>query len=192
MTAIPDPQQAIDMLATFASVGVTAFDLTLTDLAGEKTGFQPGRSYAELRQTVTKRLKGATGLQHNFIIRPCKSDQAELVQLDDLNADAAAQVTPHAFMVLCTSPANFQAWVAISDATPDFARRLRKGAGADPSASGATRISGSLNYKSKYAPSFPLVTIVQKNAGNVVSAAALEQAGLVAPREEPRPPQLVA
>ena len=95
------------MLATFARVGVTAFDVTLTDLAGEKTGFQPGRTYAELRQTVSKRLQSATGLQQNFIIRPCKSNQAELVQLDDLTGDPGAQITQHAFMVLCTSPANF-------------------------------------------------------------------------------------
>jgi hypothetical protein len=30
--------------------------------------------------------------------------------------------------------------------TEDFARRLRKGAGADPSALGATRIAGTTNY----------------------------------------------
>ena len=44
-------------------------------------------------------------------------------------------------------------------AARDLARRLRKGAGADPTASGATRISGSLNFKTKYAPEFPLVDV---------------------------------
>ena len=41
----------------------------------------------------------------------------------------------------------------------DFARRLRKGTGADPTASGATRVAGSLNFKDKYAPDFPRVAI---------------------------------
>ena len=107
------------------------------------------------------------------------------MQLDDLNDEAAARIVPHAFMVLCTSPGNFQAWVAVKDAPRDFARRLRKGAGADPTASGATRLSGSLNFKSKYAPAFPLVTITHTNAGNVVTAAALEQGGFVAEAEQP-------
>ena len=90
-------------------------------------------------------------------------------------------------MVLETSPGNFQAWVAVKDAPEDLARRLRKGAGADPTASGATRISGSVNFKTKYAPEFPLVELRQVNAGNVTTPAALESAGIVAGREEPRP-----
>jgi len=76
----------------------------------------------------------------------------------------------YAFMVLRTSPGNFQAWIAVNDAPPDFARRLRKGAGADPSASGATRISGSLNFKTKYAPAFPLVEITEANACTITTA----------------------
>jgi hypothetical protein len=88
-------------------------------------------------------------------------------------------------MVLCTSPGNFQAWVAVRDAPEDFSRRLRKGAGADPTASGSTRVSGSQNFKAKYAPAFPVVTIARANAGNVVTAAALELAGLVALPEPP-------
>jgi hypothetical protein len=87
-------------------------------------------------------------------------------------------------MVLCTSPGNFQAWVAVKDAPPDFARRLRKGAGADPSASGATRISGSLNFKTKYAPAFPTVEITHTDAGRVTTADELASAGLVTPAEE--------
>ena len=52
MQATPNVQQALDMLAAFVSVGVTVFDVTFTDLAGEKTGFQAGRSFMELRQTM--------------------------------------------------------------------------------------------------------------------------------------------
>ncbi len=54
------------------------------------------------------------------------------------------QLKPAAFMGLETSPGNYQAWVALParQADKDFARRLRKGAGADDTASGATRVAG--------------------------------------------------
>ena len=69
---------------------------------------------------------------------------------------AEARLRPVSFLILRTSPGNFQAWVAVADADADFARRLRKGAGADLTGiSGATRVSGSLNFKQKYAPAFP-------------------------------------
>jgi hypothetical protein len=96
----------------------------------------------------------------------------------------------YAFMVLRTSPGNFQAWIAVNDAPPDFARRLRKGAGADPSASGATRISGSLNFKTKYAPAFPLVEITEANVCTITTAHELARAGLV--DEAERPPARVS
>ena len=72
--------------------------------------------------------------------------------------------------------------MAESDA--DFARRLRKGSGADLSASGATRVSGSRNHKEKYAPSFPVVEAVHANPGLVVTRAELEALGVVAPLEK--------
>jgi hypothetical protein len=109
-----------------------------------------------------------------------------LIQLDDLAQDAAQRIAPHTFMVIATSPGNHQAWVAVKDAPADFARRLRKGAGADPSASGATRISGSVNFKEKYAPAFPTVEIIHASAGRIVSAGEMESRGLVA-APEPSP-----
>ena len=69
------------------------------------------------------------------------------------------------FLILRTSPGNYQAWVAVADGDADFARRLRKGAGADLTASGATRVSGSLNFKEKYAPAFPRVETVHASPG---------------------------
>jgi hypothetical protein len=184
----PDSKAALEMLAAFASVGVTHFDVTLTDLAGEKVAYRPGRSVDALRQIIPPLLIETTGKQQNLIIRPHKPARAELVQLDDLHEGAAAQLAPFAFMVLSTSPGNCQAWVAVENPPQDFARRLRKGAAADPTASGATRVSGSLNFKTKYAPAFPRVAIAQTNAGAIVTAAALEQAGFVAAIEMPTPP----
>ena len=65
----------------------------------------------------------------------------------------------------------------------DFARRLRKSTGADLTASGATRVSGSLNFKSKYAPTYPRVETVHVNPGRIVMRSDLEALGLVAPQE---------
>ena len=75
----------------------------------------------------------------------------------------------------------------MADGDPDFSRRLRKGAGADPTASGATRVSGSLNVKDKYAPTFPLVKTVHTSPGRVVTRAELEVLGIVAPPERAAP-----
>jgi hypothetical protein len=91
------------------------------------------------------------------------------------------------FLILRTSPGNHQAWVAVTDADEDFARRLRKGAGADLTASGATRTIGSINFKEKYAPKFPRVMTVHKNPGKVVTRAELEALGVVAPMEKVTP-----
>ena len=181
----PDAAQALDMLNAFESVGVKAFDITMTDVNGDKIprGFQANRGVDQLRRSIGPQLEAAARARENFIIRP-RSAAATLIQLDDLPADATAQLAGYAFMVLCTSPGNFQAWVAVKDAAADFARRLRKGAGADPSASGATRISGSLNFKTKYAPDFPLVEITQANPGRITNADELAVAGFVAPAEE--------
>jgi RepB DNA-primase from phage plasmid len=83
------------------------------------------------------------------------------------------------------SPGNFQAWLAIPGCEDkEFARRVRKGTGADPGASGATRIAGSLNFKPKYAPDYPRVAIRTAQPGQTVTAAELEQLGLVAPKEQ--------
>jgi len=175
---------AVRMLEAFESIGATGFDVTLTDLAGKKTGYQANRSLSELLFTIRRRLEAAARSQTNFIIRP-RSTTAQLVQLDDLDQAKAERVAPHAFMVLCTSPGNYQAWVAVHGAAEDLARRVRKGAGADPTASGSTRVAGSVNFKTKYAPAFPVVELTRVNPGNVVTPAALELAGLVAPADPP-------
>ena len=184
--------EALAMLHAFQSVGVQSFDVTLTDLAGQKISYQSNRSIGELRHRVATRLEAASRLQTNFIIRP-RSTTATLIQLDDLSSEKAERLAPHAFMIIRTSPGsngsgNFQAWIAVKDSTPDFPLRLKRGAGSDPTASGATRIAGSINFKSKYAPAFPVVTITHANAANVTTAAALESAGFVARAEKPPSP----
>src|SRR5258708_5542452 len=92
--------------------------------------------------------------------------------------------------LLChrSSPGNHEAWVAGSgrptqEEAKDFARRLRKGAGADHSASGATRVAGTTNYKRKYEPDFPTVRIGATAPGRIVTKEQLEAMGLVAAPE---------
>lgn len=179
------------MIAAFESVGVTAFDITLKNLEGEKTGFQSNRSVAEIRRTVGNRLEAAAAAKLNFIIRP--RPDAKLIQLDDLDREKAAKVAPHSFLMFETSPNNFQAWLSLdSQVKPEFARRVKRGAGADVSASGATRLAGSHTLKEKYAPNFPRVQITHSAAGRVTTPAALELAGLVAPEETPLAPRRVS
>jgi DNA primase RepB-like protein len=188
--AVTNQEEAFRMLDTFASVGATHFDLTHLNLDGEKRGFRPQQTLAQLKNSLPRLFPGATERQNNIIVRP-HSDTAQLIQLDDLKADALDRLHDVAFLTLQTSPGNHQAWVAVSDLkkgeeTKDFARRLRKGVGADPSASGATRIAGTTNYKRKYEPDFPTVRIVDAAPGRVVTTAQLDSLGLVA-SPEPAP-----
>ena len=176
-------QPALDMLATFASVAAERFDMTWTDAAGGKVAFRSNRSLDEMRATLPRILDDAAKQKHNVIVRPRRSGPV-LIQLDDLDGVAQAKLRPVSFLTLQTSPGNYQAWVAVADADADFARRLRKGIGADPSASGATRISGSWNFKEKYAPAFPRVQTVHARPGRVVTRAELESLGVVAPPEK--------
>ena len=168
---------AEEMLDAFASVGVERFDLTLTDRAGEKVAFRSNQSLDQLRTAMPGILAHANRSQQNVIIRP----RGPVIQLDDLDEAAIERLRPVSFLVLRTSPRNHQAWVAVVDADEDFARRLRRGAGADLAASGATRVSGSINFKEKYAPTFPHVETVETNPSRVVTRADLEALGIVAP-----------
>jgi len=176
-------EPALEMLDAFASVGAERFDLTFTDAAGEKAGFRGNRPLDQLRAAMPAILEEAAERRHNVIVRP-HSTSATLIQLDDLGEEVAARLRPVSFLVLRTSPGNFQAWVAVRNADAGFARRLRQGAGADMTASGATRISGSLNFKEKYAPDFPCVETVYASPGSVVTRAELEVLGIVAPPEK--------
>ena len=150
--------EARAMIDTFASVGATHFDVTWTNAAGDKT-VPPRRRLADLRRALPAMLDIATAQQRNVIVRP-HGPGVTFIQLDDLKADQLPPLAPAAFLTLETSPGNYQAWLALPGSEDkDFARRLRKGTGADATASGATRVAGSLNFKDKYAPDFPRVTI---------------------------------
>jgi hypothetical protein len=147
-------------------------------------------SLADLARILPAMLNIAAGEQRNVIVRP-HGPGVTFVQLDDLKAENLPPLAPAVFLTLETSPDNYQAWVAMHEAEDkDFARRLRKGTGADPTASGATRVAGSLNFKEKYAPDFPRVTLRQANLGRLTQAVELERLGLVAEAEAVEPQRM--
>jgi hypothetical protein len=179
--------EAHAMLDVFASVGAIRFDVTWTTIAGDKEFFRRSVSLADLTRTLPAMLDRAPGKQRNVIVRP-HGPSVTFIQLDDLKADNLPRLAPAVFLILETSPGNFQAWLAMPGAEDkDFARRVRKGTGADPTASGATRVAGSLNFKDKYAPHFPRVAIREANPGRLTSAGELERLSLVAEPEAVRP-----
>jgi RepB DNA-primase from phage plasmid len=171
------------MIDTFASVGATRFDVTWTTRAGDKEFFRRSMSLADLQRTLPAMLDAAPAKQRNVIVRP-HGPGVTFIQLDDLKTDQLARPAPAVFLMLETSPGNFQAWAALAEiADKDFARRLRKGTGADATASGATRVAGSLNFKDKYAPDFPRVQIHAAQPGRMTTTDELERLGLVAAPE---------
>ena len=59
---IVDNRKALDMLDAFASVGVRSFDVTMTDMKGDKIprGFQPNRGVDQLRASIGALIERAT------------------------------------------------------------------------------------------------------------------------------------
>jgi len=180
----PGVEPACRMLDLFAGLGAHTFDLTWTDIDGRKQGFRPAQSVEPLRHWIPSLLRSAIQWRQNLIVRP-KQAAAALVQLDDLSGAMLECVRNAAFLILMTSVGNHQAWVAVQECGPDFARRLRQGSGADPSASGATRVAGSVNFKRKYAPDFPTVQILEAIPHRTITGGELEALGLVAPEPAP-------
>lgn len=180
-------REAQRMLDLFTGVGATQFDLTFLDINGTKRGFRSGQTVRQLTQSFPLLFPGLTQRQNSLVVRPT-SHSTTLIQLDDLKADTLMPLRDVSFLILQTSPGNYQAWVSVSGLTDpkDFARWLRKGAHADLTASGATRVAGTVNYKRKYEPDFPVVAIAEAHPVRIVTPSQLQQLGLVAP--EPAAP----
>jgi hypothetical protein len=175
-------ESTLAMLDAFTSTGATRFDVTLLLLAGKQAGYRGAVPANALRRTLPSMIESADRRSESVIVRP-HSERTAFVQLDDLDREAARHLKDVAFLVLRTSRGSYQAWLALPsqgrDADLDLRRRLRKGSCADVSASGATRCAGSRNFKPKYAPTFPLVTIVHVAPGRFTSREALEALGLI-------------
>ncbi len=203
-----DLREAQRMLDLFCSVGARSFVVTKTELEwpGHKKA-KWGRTYsvAELRGKLAGMVRTASirtpyrlddgrivMAGENLIVRPT-GPEVRFVQLDDLKPDLLSRLRPAAFLVHATSPHNYQAWIAVSDAPrgkeqfKEFVRRIRRAVGGnDKSASHATRLAGTENFKVDYHPNFPVVTIEQAVAGRVMTQSMLQEIGLLAgPKPSP-------
>jgi hypothetical protein len=149
-----------------------------------------GIGHADLSRTIPALLQTSANEQLSLIVRP-HGPNVMFIQLDDLTADKLAQLPPAMFLAIKTSFSNFQAWIALPGPhDKELARRGRLAAHSDISASGATRIAGSFNFKPDYAPNYPRVSIVEAHPGRICTVEELERMGLLAPPEEfaPLPP----
>jgi hypothetical protein len=187
------------MLDLFTSVGARSFVVTKLDI-DQKLIWAKTYSALELRDKLPAMVRtadirrphhlpsGETVMAgENLIVRPV--GDVAFVQLDDLSAEQLERVRSAAFLIHSTSPENYQAWIAADDVSKaeskEFIRRVRKAVGgADKSASGATRLASTFNWKEKYLPEPPVVTIIHGMPGRVMTADRLQDMGLLA---EPEP-----
>ena len=199
-----EPLAFLDLLT---SIGADRFDVSFlpldSRLDGRENQAEPARdsSVAVRRPNLTgecaeKTRRKILGLiadadrdQESVVIRP-HAPGVQIVQLDDLNAETVFRLNDVLFMVIETSQGRYQGWVAVNEAeakSGNLFRRLRKGVGCDQTASGATRVPGSRNFKVKRRDAhgnYPMVRLVHSEPGKLVSGEELEATGLLA---EPEP-----
>jgi len=178
-------QSALEMIDLFVASGADRFDVTLTNANGDLIRYRPNLTTEDVKHKIPYSINQAIENHHNIIIRPRNHAKTIFfVQLDDLKPDKLKQVEKARFLTIETSPNNFQSWIAISKAErideKEIARALRRISGADTSASGATRLAGTHNFKDKYAPDYPIVAINSSNKGLIVSEQDLKDMGLLA------------
>jgi hypothetical protein len=183
------------MVGAFADLGVSNFDVSvLKHLEDGNDVTVEGRQltnahYREVRFRIGKLLVDAEEEHWSVVLRPRPVRDVLPVQLDDLDRRAIDTIDPFSFLVIETSPGNCQSWIALRRPRQKdlsvFWGGLRRFFGADTSASGASRIAGSINFKRKYAPNFPSVRIESLHAKHIVTCEDLEAAGLIAPAPPP-------
>src|ERR1700722_12763353 len=118
-------QEAGRMLDLFTSVGARSFQVTKLDV-GQKLLWSKAYSASELRQKLPAMVRSAAEQKpyclpggqlvsagENLIVRP-NGPETVFVQLDDLTAEQLERVRPASFLIICTSPGNHQAWLALS------------------------------------------------------------------------------
>ena len=147
--------EAMKMLEAFTSVGAERFHVTFTNLREDETGFFKNRTVPSMRYNLPAWVRRAGERKpitlpatekapelaclagENLIIRPYAPPAVVLVQLDDLEQQQLERVRSAAFLILQTSPGNYQAWVAVRGGDKDITSRLKRETGADLSASGS-------------------------------------------------------
>src|SRR3954469_16269988 len=106
--------EALAMLESFAGVGAVRFDVTLTTHSGTKDWFERAVPLPDLRRKLSGMLDAAAATERNVIVRP-QGPGVTFIQLDDLTTPQLPSLAPAVFLALETSPANFQAWVALQE-----------------------------------------------------------------------------
>jgi RepB DNA-primase from phage plasmid len=84
---------------------------------------------ADLVRILPTMLDGAPDKQRNIIVRP-HGPAVTFIQLDDLKALGLDRIAPAVFLILETSPENFQAWLRVAERN----RRGAEPAGCDTAA----------------------------------------------------------
>lgn len=180
-------RQAFAMLKAFTSVGVHRFHLVRLDIDGMKRDFRCSRNESAMTLLLPYLVPLCWKRQESLVIRPEKPPCGVLAQLDDLDAAGLQKIAPMAFLLLETSPRNYQGWIVIEDGDNDIVRRLVRGFGVDFNASRAVRVAGSPNCKHKYAPNFPMVRIVGVGYQRMTTTAHLASLGLLATLPDVQP-----
>ena len=180
-----DILEAMRMLEAFTGVGAHQFDVSRTTInkRGIPGGYLAAQSSAQLREKLPCLLEDSLREQTNLIIFPHICQPASLLQLDDLDAGMLARLRPLAFLLIATSPAKRQAWVAVERCDPDLCQRVKLAVGADMGANGNVRLAGSLNVKPVYSPDFPKVRIEATLLRPKVGPEDFRSLGLMAPAE---------
>lgn len=179
---------AREMLSLFASVGATHFDVTLKDeRIDKKISFERRRTLDGLFTSLPSLLTRAAAEQLDIIVRP--QSKTPLIQLDDLTPAGVERVRAFAFAVIETSRGSYQAWLSVTDASEDTARKLKATIGADVNASGAVRLCGTKNYKEKYAPDFPTVRLTESSPSRTTTTEELRISELLEETPKTTPPR---
>jgi hypothetical protein len=103
----------------------------------------------------------------NLTIRP-RGRGVRFIQLDDLAADKLPALAAAMFLIIETSPGNHEAWLALpGEHDREFARRVSAAPAPMLPPAVRPRSPAALNFKDKYAPDFPRVTIREAQPGRM-------------------------
>jgi hypothetical protein len=200
----PHDTLAVDI---FESVGAVELEATL--LHDPSPDREKNRGYeilgiTEFRAKLPRYLEknrneqfhnGQLERAYSLAVRP--SGERHFWQIDDADAHTARPLKDVAFLIIETSPGNYQIWLALSDEVDlsdkkqkewwkEQWKRLIRKVGGNGGSWGALRWPGTFNNKPERERDGvrPVVRIVRANRGRVTTLAELEDLGLLAPEIE--------
>jgi len=191
------------VVEVFQSIGATRFKVVFISRVTLDGKYGLTDSYDETLASLSKKLPAYLRRSDQRLESLClRPRDGMIVQVDDCDSEVAEKLRPFAFLVIETSPGNFQVWLALpldfTDAArqelrerllrrlnPKKDRKLPNGG-----AFNSLRLPGSINAKQKYVEkygSFPRVRLIHAALGRIVAPLELENAGLLAPVEKSQP-----